>query len=106
MRLVKPLLALSAVAALSACGNEEAGAFLDEGTFGNATMNNHLVQTCQDVSHDKYSGKGGGCAPRTLDGKYARETYNEYLRSAAERPRFTTTFGDAGTTGGGGGGGG
>lgn len=76
---------------LSACGfNQEAGAFLDGGTFGNATMNNHLVQTCQNVSNAKYS--SGKCAPRTLDGKYAKQTYDGYISSATERPEVITSF--------------
>ena len=48
------LLAATALLALTACGAEytnsfdsEAGAQLDEGQFGNATMNNTLIQTGQ-----------------------------------------------------------
>lgn len=79
--------------AVAGCGgiNQEAGATLDGGTFGNATMNNHLVQTCQNVSNNKYS--SGKCAPRTLDGKYARVTYDDYVRSAAEMPEIVPSFG-------------
>lgn len=48
-RLNKPMLAACSVLALSACGdrgplsswNQEAGVFLDTGSFGNATLNNH-----------------------------------------------------------------
>ena len=50
---IKPLLAAVSVLALSACGDrtvfsswhEEAGVFLDTGSFGNATMNNVQMQT-------------------------------------------------------------
>jgi len=80
---------------LAGCANQEAGAFLDGGTFGNATMNNHLVQTCQGVSNSKWA--GGKCPPRTLDGKYARVTYNEYVQSATNIPPITSSFGQAGT---------
>ena len=91
------ILALALPVGLAGCGGfqQEAGAFLDGGTFGNATMNNHLVQTCADVTNTKYS--TGRCAPRTMDGKYARVTYGEYVGSATEIPRVTTSFGDAGT---------
>lgn len=49
---IKTLLVGASALALSACGdaqvgsswNQEAGAFIDEGGFGNATMNNTLVQ--------------------------------------------------------------
>ena len=102
------LLALAAPVALAGCGgfNQEAGAFLDGGTFGNATMHNHLVATCQATSHDKYSGGAGGrCAPRTLDGKYARTSYNEYVTDGRQIPQVITSFRGA-TPGGGNAGGG
>lgn len=49
---IKAILAASSTLALVACGdstitssfNQEAGAFLDEGGFGNPTMNNTLIQ--------------------------------------------------------------
>lgn len=50
-RSVKPLLAAASLLALGACSDkltptwhQEAGAFLDTGTFGNATMNNTQIQ--------------------------------------------------------------
>jgi hypothetical protein len=91
------VLALGAPLALSACGgfNQEAGAFLDGGTFGNATMNNHLVQTCADTTNTKYA--TGKCPPRTLDGKYANAVYGGYVESATEIPSITRTFGEAGS---------
>lgn len=100
MRRLTPLLALGAALTVAACSNNEAGSFLDGGTFGNATMNNHLVQTCQGVTHAKWS--GGKCPPRTWDGKYAKVTYDNYVADAAPIPTVTTTFGDAGTAGEGG----
>ena len=43
------LAAFVATVSLSGCAywNEEAGAFLDQGEFGNATMNNQLAHTCR-----------------------------------------------------------
>lgn len=86
------LLALSLPVGLAGCSgfNQEAGAFLDGGTFGNATMHNHLVSTCQAQSHSKYA--TGKCAPRELDGKYARVTYDGYVASGAEIPEVITSF--------------
>lgn len=93
------LLALFLPVGLAGCGGitQEAGAFLDGGTFGNATMHNHLVATCQATNNDKYS--NGKCAPRTLDGKYSAVTYNEYVGSATEIPSIVTSF-QGGTPGG------
>lgn len=51
VRSVKPLLAAASILALGACSekltptwHQEAGAFLDTGSFGNATMNNTQIQ--------------------------------------------------------------
>lgn len=49
---IKPLIAVTSLLALGACGdrtvfsswNQEAGVFLDTGSFGNATMNNIQIQ--------------------------------------------------------------
>lgn len=38
------MIAATALVALTACGNE-LGSYVDKGTFGNATMNNTLIQT-------------------------------------------------------------
>lgn len=89
--------------ALTACGdswNREAGAKLDEGGFGNPTMNNMLAQMCTGrakgyivpdpiVAVDGTDAKG---APRyrqgkvmcsgNLNGKYANVIWGEYVRSA------------------------
>jgi outer membrane protein OmpA-like peptidoglycan-associated protein len=49
---LKLILATTSALALAACGDEwgtEAGSFIDEGNFGNPTMNNTLVQTGQMV---------------------------------------------------------
>ncbi|MCG6882474.1 MAG: hypothetical protein LJE62_01825 [Silicimonas sp.] len=93
--------------ALAACGetsskswNSEAGAFIDEGGFGNPTMNNMLAQMCKGrakgyivpdpiVAIDGVDEKG---APRyregkvmcngPLNGKYARVIWGGYVGSA------------------------
>jgi outer membrane protein OmpA-like peptidoglycan-associated protein len=49
---IRPILALTSILALTACGDsrlfsswtDEAGAFLDTGSFGNSTMNNTQIQ--------------------------------------------------------------
>jgi len=90
--------------ALTACGegfNKEAGAFLDEGGFGNPTMNNMLAQMCKGqakgfivpdpiVALDGTTDAKG--APRyrhaqvmcsgNLNGKYANVIWGEYVASA------------------------
>ena len=80
--------------------NSEAGAYIDEGGFGNPTMNNMLAQMCRGqakghivpdpvVALDPQSPKG---APRyrhgqvmcsgNLNGKYARVIWGGYVSSA------------------------
>ena len=104
----KSILAGVGLLALAACGegdlgktwNQEAGAFLDEGGFGNPTMNNMLAQMCKGqakgyivpdpiVAADGVDSKG---APRyrqgqvmcsgNLNGKYARVIWGGYVGSA------------------------
>ena len=60
--------------------------------FGNATMNNQLVQTCQagTYAEGKYHSKVGGCPGRTWDGKYAQVTYNGYVADAVPSPAIPT----------------
>ena len=93
--------------ALSACGetssknwNSEAGAFLDEGGFGNPTMNNILAQMCKGRAKGyivadpvvKVDGATASGAPLyregkvmcsgELNGKYAQVIWSNYVRSA------------------------
>ena len=88
--------------ALAACDswNQEAGAKLDEGGFGNPTMNNMLAQMCTGRAKGyivpdpvvKIDGTDASGAPRyrqgkvmcsgNLNGKYARVIWGEYVRSA------------------------
>jgi hypothetical protein len=87
--------ALAASLLAAGCAHE-AGSQITPASFGNATMNNHLVQTCQAApgsSAGKYVSKVGGCPGRTLDGEYARVTYDGYVESAVSPPGVFT-FGD------------
>ncbi|MDV7142365.1 hypothetical protein R3X27_06690 [Tropicimonas sp. TH_r6] len=69
--------------------NEEAGAFLDQGDFGNATLNNQLAHTCRKLTPTNFSKYGNpissGCPGRLQDGKYAMFAYGETVESATER---------------------
>ncbi|WP_172296294.1 hypothetical protein [Pseudoruegeria sp. HB172150] len=114
----KTLLVVSSLLALAACGDrtifsswtQEAGAFIDDGTFGNATMRNQLAQKC-----NSYIPKGqilyepevsaspkGAPAPYVarvhcggyLNGKYATVIFNEYVASATELPTNAETTGN------------
>ena len=84
--------ALAASLLAAGCAHE-AGSQITPASFGNATMNNHLVQTCQvgpGSAGGKYVSKVGACEGRTLDGKYARVTYDNYVADAVPPPRITT----------------
>lgn len=105
----KTLVAGFGLLALTACGdgqigkswNQEAGAFIDEGGFGNPTMNNMLAQMCKGqakgfivpdpiVALDGTTDAKG--APRyrhaqvmcsgNLNGKYASVIWGQYVASA------------------------
>jgi hypothetical protein len=110
----KTLAVLTGLATLAACAPEsgvgqfyrEAGAQVDQGEFGNATLHNQLVQTCRTNGYG--NGKVGGLAadpvvvldPKStpsrpiyrvhcngqLDGKYAQIVYSEYVRSGVQAP--------------------
>lgn len=101
------LVAVVGLAALSACSdsssknfNSEAGAFIDEGGFGNPTMQNMLAQMCSGkakghivadpiVVADPNSSastpvyrQGRVLCSGHLNGKYARVIFNGYVSSA------------------------
>lgn len=100
------LLAGAMLLALGACGGtgnsweQEAGAQLDEGGFGNPTMNNMLAQMCRGqakgfVPSDPVVAldpKGSAGAPvyrrgkvlcsGNLNGQYAQIIWDEYVESA------------------------
>lgn len=114
MKTLKLLMIGSVTLGLSACAesalrfNSEAGAFLDEGGFGNPTMINMMAQMCS--SHGKgLKGSVVGdpvvslnpdtspSAPRyirrtavscndRLNGKYAEVIFEEYVNSAIPTP--------------------
>ena len=84
--------------------NSEAGSFLDEGTFGNPTVNNMIAQKCSGKakgysptdpivvldpssapSAPKYLRANVTCSGH-LNGKYARVIFTEYVRSAQPLP--------------------
>jgi len=90
-------LALGATLLASGCAYE-AGSQITPASFGNATMNNHLVQTCQagPAADGKYTSHVGGCPGRTLDGKYARVIYDNYVADAVPQPQIIN-FGEATT---------
>ena len=104
----KSILVGAGLLALTACGegqmgkswNQEAGAFLDEGGFGNPTMNNMLAQMCRGQAKGyvvpdpvvALDPKSSASAPRYrtgkvmcsghLNGKYARVIWSGYVNSA------------------------
>lgn len=111
MRLAnKPLLVALSALVLVSCGdrrlgsswNQEAGAFLDEGGFGNPTMNNELAQKCHSyipkgqIIYEKTVVRAPYGSPKPyvrkavcrgyLNGKYAQVLFQEYVASATEIP--------------------
>lgn len=110
----KTILAALAVGTLGACSaenstfltawNQPAGAFLDEGGFGNATMQNMLAQMCAGRAKGYIvpdpivvlDPKSAPAAPRyyranircsgELNGKYAQVIFQEYVDSATAIP--------------------
>jgi hypothetical protein len=84
------ILAFAGGMSLTGCAywNEEAGAFLDQGDFGTATLNNQLVQTCRKLTSANITKYGqpiaSNCPGRTQDGKYAMFAYQETIQSATE----------------------
>ena len=105
---IKTLMVGAGVLALTACSEgpvgkfwtQEAGAFLDEGGFGNPTMNNMLAQMCAGqakgyIVPEPVVVLDPKSAPRNpayyrgqvrcsgeLNGKYAEVIFAEYLGSA------------------------
>ncbi len=103
----KLLIVGAGLLALGACGeagskswNSEAGSYIDEGGFGNPTMNNMLAQMCRGrakgyivpdaiVALDPQSPKsapvyrqGKVMCSGELNGKYAQVIWGGYIRSA------------------------
>ncbi|WP_299862480.1 hypothetical protein [uncultured Roseobacter sp.] len=113
-RKTRAALLLAGLATLAACGEQnsgsvwfsEAGAQLDSGEFGNATMQNMVAQVCNPNGSAYKTGKIG-VSPRDpvvvldpasspanpvyrvhctgrLDGNYARVIYRDYVGSAGQ----------------------
>ncbi len=102
---IKALMVGAGTLALTACGdnsslNYEMGAFLDEGGFGNATMQNMMAQKCSGrakgfvhpdpvvVANPNSTGasnshmRGNVMCSGHLNGKYAQFIFGEYVESA------------------------
>ncbi len=103
---IKTLLVGAAALALTACGeatpswNAEAGAFIDEGGFGNPTMHNMMAQKCagqakgfivldpvvalhpSSTTANPVYARGSIRCSGQLNGKYAQVIWQEYIRSA------------------------
>lgn len=105
---IKTLALGAGVLALAACGegpvgkswNQEAGAFIDEGGFGNPTMNNMMAQMCRgkakgyivpdpivsispkSTANAHVYRTGRVMCSGNLNGKYAEVIWGEYVRSA------------------------
>lgn len=100
MKRTLSILTLGAMMSVSGCTyfNEEAGAFLDQGEFGNATMNNHLAHTCRKLTPANVSKYGNpissNCPGREQDGKYALFSYNQTVPSAEWRHPIGTNLRD------------
>lgn len=116
------LMIVTSLATMAACAPEsgvgqfyrEAGAQIDSGEFGNATLHNQLVQTCR--TNGAIGGKVGGVAgdpvvvlaPEStptrkvyrvhcsgnLDGKYAQIIYREYVGSATQQSNVDEADGE------------
>lgn len=122
---IKTLALGAGVLALAACGegdfgkswNQEAGAFLDEGGFGNPTMTNMMAQMCRGqakgyivpdpiVALDAKSPRGPAyrhgrvMCSGNLNGQYASVIWGSYVSSAVPP---TTIGGGLGEIEGGGG---
>jgi hypothetical protein len=128
---MKTALCAVAVLALTACSQgslrefySEAGAELDEGGFGNPTMQNMLAQMCvgqakgyivpdpvvvldpnSTAGHPVYYRGQVRCSGE-LNGKYAEVIFQEYVRSAERQATAAESGGEGGGGEGGGEGGG
>ena len=112
---MKYLVLAAAVTSLAGCitetgrssFNHEAGSQIDSGSFGYATLHNHLAQSCRHAGATSL--KGGAVkdplvvldpssthakpiyrvhCDGQLNGKYARVVFGEYITSAAPTPEF------------------
>ena len=116
---IKTLMVGAGALALAACGEgpvgkfwtQEAGAFIDEGGFGNPTMNNLLAQMCKGQakgyivpeavvvldpksapSNPAYYRGQVKCSGQ-LNGKYAEVIFQDYVGSASLSQEISGTEG-------------
>jgi outer membrane protein OmpA-like peptidoglycan-associated protein len=90
---LKLSLAASALLALGACSdqnalnyfNQEAGAYLDNGTFGNSTMNNTLVQTGQMNYVIDLNERFAASVPSTVNFEFNSDTLDGAARDAIRK---------------------
>ena len=100
---IKAILCVASALTLAACGNQEAGSQVDEGGFGNPTMNNMMAHTssrcvgqakgyivpdpivvrdpASSVEVPRYRLANVRCLGG-LNGKYAEVIFGEYVASA------------------------
>lgn len=79
---------LSSTLAVAGCGsqfNSTAGADIDSGAFGNATMNNHLVHTGQRNAAIELSRKFAAEAPTTINFAFNSATLDASARATLDR---------------------
>jgi hypothetical protein len=111
---LKIVMAGTCALALTACGdrnyattwNQEAGAFLDEGAFGDPTMQNMMAQMCTgqakgyivpdpivalhptSTAENPVYFRGHVMCSGQLNGKYAQVIFREYVTSATSPSRM------------------
>ncbi|MEM8581608.1 MAG: OmpA family protein [Pseudomonadota bacterium] len=93
----KSFVVLAAVASLGACdvlvGDNEAGSQLDEGNFGNPTMNNILVQTGQRSAEESLARRFQQEVPTTINFAFDSAVLTPEAQAALrEQARFISTF--------------
>lgn len=78
------LMAAAAALALAGCSNAELGSEVDNGTFGNATMNNLLVQTGQQDYVVALGSRFAAEVPSTVTFAFNRSTLDGAARAALD----------------------
>lgn len=78
------LIALPLVAALGACSYSEIGSEVDEGGFGNATMNNTLVQTGELSASISLAQRFAREVPSTINFEFNKSTLTPEARAALD----------------------
>lgn len=94
--LIRSIVVMSAVVAIAGCDyvtDSEAGAQLDEGTFGNPTMNNLLVQTGQRSAEESLARRFQQEVPTTINFAFDSATLTPEAQAALrEQARFISNF--------------